>query len=493
MTVRPIRIDPALVFIFAAALLLRIPNLGYSFYGDEGFSLLRDSSRLITDSEDRFRPVFFTLLYLWKQMGFHSEIGLRLLPLLFGLAQIPLAYAIGKRVGDVKLARVFAIVMAVSPMLIEFSQELRMYSMVAFIALVQTWLLLKLGERPSLWIWAAFIANAVIGVFTHIYFWMFLCGAAVLLFRERRTLPTRQGFLAFSVILFVYLFNIPNIVNFVQVRGGEYFIHLPSSIPKLLAASTVGYNYFILHDQMLGRPVGVSDLVQNGPLVLLVMIPSLLLLWGFFRLHKRPLSRAVWLCHAFFTLPIILAFISSALTDRYWLQPKYVIFIIPFAHLFVAQAYLAINPRWLRHGAMVLGITAVAIAYAHFLDPQHYGRRENWRDVTAFLKPRMHPNSSLMVIPGSYRLFHYYWPESRTLSAVIDVPPILSPTPEFTSHIRARLVGKAEVYYLWYDIRQNIADSQNILLKTLEELGYNREAMQFNPRLILYRWQLKPS
>ncbi len=59
-----------IVVITAAALCARVPLLDYSFYGDEGFSLLRDSSQLLTSTEDRFRPLFFSLLYIWRQIGF---------------------------------------------------------------------------------------------------------------------------------------------------------------------------------------------------------------------------------------------------------------------------------------------------------------------------------------------------------------------------------------------------------------------------------------
>jgi uncharacterized membrane protein len=147
----PVWVIGAVTFV---ALLLRLPYLNYSFYGDEGFSVIRDSLKLVTDTEDRFRPLFFSLLYIWRQLGFEGEVGLRLLPLIFGVVQIPLAFLVGKKLRDESLGLLLAVLVAASPMLIEFSQELRMYSMVAAIALVQAYVLLLMLEKFSWTRWA---------------------------------------------------------------------------------------------------------------------------------------------------------------------------------------------------------------------------------------------------------------------------------------------------------------------------------------------------
>src|SRR5260370_40157666 len=93
---------PLLGGLTLLALCVRLPGLSASFYGDEGFSVLRDSSSLLTPTEDRFRPVFFSLLYLWKKLGCHGEAGLRALPLLFGVLQIPVAFRLGALLGGLE-------------------------------------------------------------------------------------------------------------------------------------------------------------------------------------------------------------------------------------------------------------------------------------------------------------------------------------------------------------------------------------------------------
>jgi 4-amino-4-deoxy-L-arabinose transferase-like glycosyltransferase len=483
------RVDFILLAVVVAALALRLPHLGYSFYGDEMFSLLRDSGTFLTRSEDRFRPVFFSLLYLWRQLGFHGEIGLRMLPLIFGLAQIPLAYHIGRRLGGEPLARAFAVLMAVSPMLVEFSQELRMYSMVAFLALLQVWIFLRLRERSSLGWWIAFVAVTWIGVYTHLHYWLFVAGLALSLFRERRTIPLRQSAAALGACVLLYLPNLPNLLYFSQVRGAEYVMHLSSAIPKLLAAVTLGFNYFALPDQSLGRAVGVSDVMRNLAIALLAAIPVALLFWGFVRLHRR-LSPAVWLGHELFTIPAFLALIASMVTGQYWLQPKYIIFVVPFGVLFVAASYLALSARWARRAVVVLGAAVLVVAYAHCLDPQHYGRRENWRGMSTYVRTHLTPESALLILDGAHPLFAYYWPQVADVWQPVHVPKEKDRASEFTTELRARLAGKSDVFYLWHNVRRNTADPADLLLRSLDQLGQNREVVQFNPRFKLYHWSL---
>jgi uncharacterized membrane protein len=480
--------------IVALGLALRLPGIGYSFYGDEQFSLLRDSKELITTTEDRFRPVFFTLLYLWRQIGFSGEVGLRLLPVIFGLLQIPVAFNIGSRLGGRKLAVAFSVLIAASPMLIEFSQELRMYSLVALCALLQVWALLRLVERESLWRWVAFVAIALLGLYTHLHYWLFLGGVALSLLRERKTIPLWKSIAAMAAVVLLYLPNIPNLMTFVAVRSGDYSaVHLPSAIPKLVAAVTVGFNYFALAQQSaLGRPIGASDLLRNLMLVVLAAIPAGILFLTFVRVQwrKRP-DRSLSLCYELFIVPTLLAFAATILMKQYWLQPKYIIFVAPFALLLIALLYLAISKPWLKTLAVVLGAGVGIIALLHFWNPEQYGRRENWRAATAMLRGASDSQTALVLIQEGYPLLRYYWPESKSFEKMIEVPSIKEANPAYVDTLRQLLTGKQTVFYLRWDVVQNSKDPRDILPQALDQIGSRTQEYRYNPRLICYQWRIR--
>jgi uncharacterized membrane protein len=478
-----------LLVIVAAGLALRLPNLGYSFYGDEGFSIVRDSLKFITDSEDRFRPVFFSLLYLWRHLGFHGEVGLRLLPLLFGLAQIPLAFLVGRKLRDEKLGCAFAALVAVSPLLIEFSQELRMYSLVGMLALLQMLILLRLLEKSSWSRWIWFVVVAVIGVYTHLHYWIFLAGCAVWFVGERRALAWWKGWAALAVTALLYLPNLHNIAVFAAKRSGDYVVHLPSALPKLLAAVTVGFNYFILHDMAAGRPIGKAEFLNNLPLLLLAAVPVLIVLWSLIRLHMRSSNRReLLLCHALFTVPVLLAGAASMITKQYWLQPKYVIFIVYPALLFVALGYRGLSAAWSRGIAVMAALIVCGIALAHFWDPLHYGRRENWRAAAHVLQQNVGPTSVLVETVSGLTLLSYYWPDAKQYWRYVPSPPLERPTRNYLEQLRTDLGTAQHVYYLWHDVTQNGSDPHNLMRLGMDYVALRQHILPFNPRLVLYEW-----
>jgi hypothetical protein len=482
-----------LLLIVAAGLALRLPQLNYSFYGDEGFSVLRDSSSLITPTEDRFRPVFFALLYLWRQLGWSGEVGLRLLPLLFGLAQIPLAYIVGKKLRNRTLGLVFAALVAGSPMLIEFSQELRMYSLVGCLALLQTISYLRVLEKPVRERWAVFILIATLGVYTHLHYWAFLAGFAFAFVRRRKTVSWYKGWAALFTVVLLYLPNLSNLMIFAEKRGGDYTAHLPSALPKLFAAVTVGFSYFELPDIPIGRPVGIQEVVYNWPLSLLVLIPAVILLWSLGKLHvKNFAARELRLCHELFTFPVIIAWLATFITQQYWLQPKYIIFVTPFALLFIAQAWLALEKLRLRIFSGVLVLIVWGIALGHYWDATDYGRRENWRGAAEILRTKLNKDSTLLILSGGYSLLPYYWPDVKEQWQVIYVPRITDPTQEYLTGLKNRLNGKQTIYYLWHDVPQNAVDPRNVLLHSLDYIGLRKSVTKFNPRFRLYEWTFAP-
>ncbi len=321
------------------------------------------------------------------------------------------------------------------------------------------------------------------------FWWAF----SVTLFRERRTIPLGWSVLAMGAVVLLYLPNLHNLQEFVARRGGEYAVHLPSAMPKLVAAFAVGFSYFALSDQGLGRAVGSSDLAHNLPLALLVGLPALLILGGLLRRHiSGPRDRALWLGYETFAIPVILAFVASMITQQYWLQPKYVIFSAPFALWLIALGFCDLPGRLLKLFTTLVGAAVIAVSLAHFWSPEFYGRRENWRDTASYLRDHMTPQSVVLVVPGTYRLLDYYWPDAPRYREAIFVPDVAGPVTPFVHRLRSHLEGKTDIYYLWFDIRQNIADPRDMLLHSLDYLGVRSQTRNFNPRLKLYHWRLEP-
>jgi mannosyltransferase len=72
------------------------------------------------------------LAWVWAKAFGTGEVGLRSLSALFGAATVPVAYAIGRELASRQAGLVAAAFVAVSPMLIWYSQEARSYALLVF-------------------------------------------------------------------------------------------------------------------------------------------------------------------------------------------------------------------------------------------------------------------------------------------------------------------------------------------------------------------------
>src|SRR5512141_2175655 len=126
---------------------------GQSFWNDEGNSarIAERSLQLITEAAagDIHPPLYYYLLHFWRDVFGSSEIALRSLSAMLGLALVWLTYLIARRVFDAGIGLVAALVTAIDPFQIYYSQEARMYMLLAVIAAASTLTLIVLLEKWS--------------------------------------------------------------------------------------------------------------------------------------------------------------------------------------------------------------------------------------------------------------------------------------------------------------------------------------------------------
>ncbi len=114
-------------------------------------------------------PVYFILQYYWARIAGLSVLAARLVPLVFGVAIVPLAMALACRLYTRRAALVTGWCCAFSQILIYYSQELRPYALVSFLALVSMYALIRaIEEGRVLWLFLHGAANGLMA-FTHLF------------------------------------------------------------------------------------------------------------------------------------------------------------------------------------------------------------------------------------------------------------------------------------------------------------------------------------
>jgi len=159
--------------ITVVGLLLRLPSLDDSLFGDEASTYFIVTGRDLTQVLDWVRsdlevtpPLFFVLTWMTDTFG-ESVESLRVVSLVAGVAAIPLTYVLGVWTVGQRAALFGAALVAISPFLIFYSAEARSYALVLLLDLLSSLCLLRaLDGRRTGW-FVAYAACSCAAVYAH--------------------------------------------------------------------------------------------------------------------------------------------------------------------------------------------------------------------------------------------------------------------------------------------------------------------------------------
>ncbi len=141
MTLTPTRSGAlwALAVLTALGVAIRFASLGVqSYHHDEVITVARVIPGSFTDMLKQVKgsesnpPLYYVLAWGWAKAFGTGEVGIRSLSALFGAATVPVSYCIGAELSNRRAGLITAALVAVSPMLIWYSQEARSYALLAF-------------------------------------------------------------------------------------------------------------------------------------------------------------------------------------------------------------------------------------------------------------------------------------------------------------------------------------------------------------------------
>jgi uncharacterized membrane protein len=179
-----------LLAILALAAALRFFQLdAQSFWYDEGNSAraAERSLPLITAAAigDIHPPLYYYALHFWRGVLGESEFALRSLSAALGVVIVWLIYLLGRRLFDESTALAAAFIAALNPFQIYYSQEARMYMLLAVWAAASTYFLTRCmgrygdsalaGKNPGRYphsglFYLGYVLTAAAGMYTHYAF-----------------------------------------------------------------------------------------------------------------------------------------------------------------------------------------------------------------------------------------------------------------------------------------------------------------------------------
>jgi mannosyltransferase len=447
-----------LLFLVFLALSLYTFRLDYqSLWYDEGFSvyLARMSLGEITTrtAHDIHPPFYYYLLHFWLLVFGSTEFSLRFLSTLFGVLTVPLIWAVGKRLLGANAGLLSAALTAISPLFLWYSQEARMYTLVTFLCLLSTYLLLRIMDGQGRWAveGTAYVLASVIAVYTHFYaffvlafhFLFFLCWWALWSKgRVRQRWPMMLGLLVCqAAVVVAYL----PWSSFVLQRYGadvSYWkgtLRVGEVLRKTLITFSTGHSVL----EIIAQPIAVGYLLilvaalvvlilkaargsrsaQGGDTALIPMIDS------------RPWVTLLGLL-LYLGLPCLLLLLISYQRAKF--HPRYLMLSAPAFFLLIAGGLAALFDlggtlvRQGRVAALVLGyvflcylgVTSGYAVYNAYFDIDFL--KDDFRSAARFIEEHKGENEVVILTSGHFfPVFTYYYqgddwypiPDEPTLSA----------------------------------------------------------------------------
>jgi mannosyltransferase len=206
--------DWAAIGVVVLGAMMRLWGLGtQSMWYDELWSMLT-ASKAIPDiiktsaGADLSPPLFYLAEAPMVRLMGKSEVAMRALPAIAGVATIWVVYLVGKRIFDARTGFWAATMFAVSFMPIKYAQEARAYSFLMLFAALGLLTLLRLADRPG-WLNASLFGAALLALaYVHAY-GLFGCAALVIAMLAIPQLRERTGWWGIGATAVAALLYVP--------------------------------------------------------------------------------------------------------------------------------------------------------------------------------------------------------------------------------------------------------------------------------------------
>lgn len=481
--------------ILLLAYALRVAGLlSESLWIDEGYSWALANSRLADvvrgTAADQHPPFYYLVLWIWLSLG-RTLFSLRYLSALIGTLGVVAGAWVGRELLGKRVGLVTGLLLACSPMHIWYSQEARMYILLALLVTFSAgfcWRLVR-GERG----WLPYLICTVLALYTH-YFALFVVLAENVFMlawlglsgRQDNRMPPRQRLLykwlgVQAALVLVFSLWLP--VAVYQARFHQMSWVAPPSLFKLAGTALA----MVLGDAGLG-PLGAAALAALGAAIV----------WSAWREQRAGRWEVIegyafalnWLAVPFATVALL-----SLIVPLF--QVKQMLMLLPPLLILSAAALIRL-PR----PAQVVLTAVLAWLVVRSLGTMYQTEtKDGWREAAAYLQSHYRPGDVIYLNPaaGALVLDAYlagtlpregYPPEYDVRTGGWEGEPVTAAVAE-----REMTALAADYGRVWLvEFVPEFWDAQGYLRAWLEENGSSVSEQRFSEiEVRLYRFAREPS
>jgi len=363
-------LDVALVS--SVSLVLGLIRLGTpSLWYDEAYTF-RQIHKGYLEQFDGYQPFYYWIQKPWTGIAGTSEAAMRFPSVVGAMLACALLVVLARKLFDRRTALLSGLFLATSPYFVKWSQQARVYPLLASLALVATLLLLRALERGSRGTWALYGLAFTGLLVTHAVVGLLLIPAHAVLIAQRRDRVLPHGLLAGVVI---------------AALGVPWVAQL--AIRTDSASSETAWIPFPSAHYATRAFLDVSGAAGLG---------FLLAAFGLWTLRRTGEGRlGAWLATWAFG-PFVLALVVSVARPIF--LDRYLVVAAPAFAMLAAVAVLGVA-KLLRTGLVVVAAFATVVGLVFWYQSSENGNwaGEDWRGAVAAVSDRSDEASAVVVVP----------------------------------------------------------------------------------------------
>lgn len=315
--------------ILAISLLLRLILINQSFWLDEGsqaMTSLRPLKEIIFNNLNDFHPpLMYFLTHFWIQVSM-SEQWLRLLPVIFGVATVYVGFLLAQKLLNKTSAKLFALLLSISPYHIYYSQEFRMYSLVTLLVMLSMYFFVNLFTHKTYKNIVGFVISSVLILYTHYLGGTIFIAQLLFIILYKKDL-VKKFLLYYLIIGLLFLPWLPQLLTQLQM-GVAADTYLPGWT-QMLSLSFYKAVPLLLIKFTIGR----IDLNNTVMYVSLILVAVSVIGASVYPLLKRFKDEKVMFVFFWFVVPVVLTFLISFKLPMF--QPFRLLFCLPAFYLLI--------------------------------------------------------------------------------------------------------------------------------------------------------------
>jgi mannosyltransferase len=395
---------PLLVVLLAFSLRLYAIDR-QDIWGDEAFSIWLSSQPLtevMAGGADTHPPLYPFMLYLWLRLSGSSPLAVRLLSAAIGTLIVPVVYALGRRAFGQGTGIVGALLAALSPVLVYYAQETRMYGLVTLLAAASVYWAMRVFREPrAISGWLAYLLTTLAAAYTHYYaFFVVLAENLIVLLSllRRRQWPVLGRWLAAQgALALAYVPWIAVQTGFLSGKASARFEEWDLATAGRIAGETLA-----AFSAGLATPPTTSWLIAILFLAAIVAGGAAL-----FR-RREPES---WLVVAYFLLPLFLAWAVNPIMPFFY--ARYLLLVAPAFYVLAAWGVMAWGQLWRPLGTVGLAVLLAGSGYGlhgYYADETYVKGR--YGQMMSYVQANARPGDGLILANQLQRpIYEYYRPE----------------------------------------------------------------------------------